>query len=221
MPEDGPVGLVICDDHVVFADALAAVLTQHGFAVRAVVSRLPAVVPALREHQPDVCLLDRRFGELDGLAVLEGIRLVASTTKVLVLTADPTAAGADEAIEAGAAGFVQKTFGVLTLVESIRRVVGGELVVNSHWANPRPSGGERGDALRLATHLTAREWECLAMLVEGLGTTQMAARLGVATTTVRSHVQALLSKLGVHSRLEAASLAVRHSLLERAGAAGR
>nr|WP_275404311.1 helix-turn-helix transcriptional regulator [Pseudonocardia acidicola] len=65
----------------------------------------------------------------------------------------------------------------------------------------------------MARHLTARERECLALLVEGLGTKAMARRLGVATTTVRSHVQATLTKLGTHSRLEAAALAVRYDLV--------
>ena len=72
----------------------------------------------------------------------------------------------------------------------------------------------------LAEHLTGREWQCLAMLVEGLNTTAMTARLGVSRTTVRTHVQALLTKLGVHSRLEAASLAVRYRLLDEDSTGG-
>ncbi len=67
---------------------------------------------------------------------------------------------------------------------------------------------------RLAAYLTIRERQCLQLLVEGLDTAQMAVRLGVSPATVRTHVQSLLTKLGVHSRLEAASLAVRHRLLE-------
>jgi two-component system nitrate/nitrite response regulator NarL len=67
---------------------------------------------------------------------------------------------------------------------------------------------------RLAGYLTARERECLRLLVEGLDTARMATRLGVSPATVRTHVQLLLTKLGVHSRLEAASLAVRYRLLD-------
>ncbi|MGH3753399.1 MAG: helix-turn-helix domain-containing protein [Pseudonocardiaceae bacterium] len=70
------------------------------------------------------------------------------------------------------------------------------------------------EARRLAAHLTARERECLVLLIEGLGTRAMTLRLGVSTTTVRSHVQGLLTKLGVHSRLEAAAFAVRYDLVE-------
>ena len=67
---------------------------------------------------------------------------------------------------------------------------------------------------RLAAHLTDRERQCLELLVEGHRTTTMARGLGVSTTTVRTHVQSVLTKLGVHSRLEAASLALRHSLID-------
>ncbi len=77
---------------------------------------------------------------------------------------------------------------------------------------PKPPGHD--DALRLASHLTDRERECLALLVEGLDTTAMARKLSVSRTTVRTHVQSVLTKLGVHSRLEAASFAVRYRLLD-------
>jgi DNA-binding NarL/FixJ family response regulator len=77
-------------------------------------------------------------------------------------------------------------------------------------------------ARRLAAFLTGRERQCLTLLVEGLDTTGMAAKLGVSQATVRTHVQSLLTKLGVHSRLEAASFAVRYRLLEDdVGGSGR
>ena len=76
-------------------------------------------------------------------------------------------------------------------------------------ARPSPVGA---DVRWRASYLTDREQQCLTLLVEGLGTAAMANRLGVRTTTVRTHVQSLLSKLGVHSRLEAATLAIRYSL---------
>jgi DNA-binding CsgD family transcriptional regulator len=66
----------------------------------------------------------------------------------------------------------------------------------------------------MANYLTHRELECLALLAAGLDTAAMAARLGLSTTTIRSHVQAVLTKLGVHSRLEAASLAMRYHLVD-------
>jgi DNA-binding NarL/FixJ family response regulator len=103
---------------------------------------------------------------------------------------------------------------VLALVAGIDRVLDGETIVDIP-AEPSVRWPERADSThRLAAHLTGRELECLAMLVEGLDTAAMVARLGVSRTTIRTHIQAVLTKLGVHSRLEAASVAVRYGLSE-------
>ncbi|RZQ60642.1 response regulator transcription factor [Amycolatopsis suaedae] len=211
------ISVVLCDDHTLFSDALAAVLARHGFTVRGSTTRLDGVVSLVRSRQPEVCLLDRRFAEGDALHLIDLIRVASPGTRVLVLTADRDAAGQQEALRAGAAGFVQKTCGVAELTAAIRTVASGQTAVSAVPVQARREPGRRGDAAaarRLAGHLTARERECLALLVEGLSTSEMVDRLGVATTTVRTHVQALISKLGVHSRLEAVSLAVRHSLLD-------
>jgi two-component system, NarL family, nitrate/nitrite response regulator NarL len=77
---------------------------------------------------------------------------------------------------------------------------------------PRPPG--TGEGRRLASHLTGRERQCLALLVEGLDTVAIARKLAVSQATVRAHIQSVLTKLGVHSRLEAASFAVRYHLLD-------
>ena len=81
---------------------------------------------------------------------------------------------------------------------------------------PRPARerARSDDARRLAAFLTARERECLNLVVEGLDTSGIATKLGVSAATVRTHVQSMLTKLGVHSRLEAASYAVRYGLLD-------
>jgi two-component system nitrate/nitrite response regulator NarL len=83
---------------------------------------------------------------------------------------------------------------------------------------PRPARdrARSDDARRLAAFLTGRERECLNLLVEGLDTSSIATKLGVSAATVRTHVQSVLTKLGVHSRLEAASYAVRYGLLDEA-----
>jgi two-component system nitrate/nitrite response regulator NarL len=75
---------------------------------------------------------------------------------------------------------------------------------------------ETAEAHQLATHLTRREWQCLGLLVQGLSTSAIAEGIGVSTTTVRTHIQSLLTKLGVHSRLQAVALTSRTSLLAKA-----
>lgn len=211
--------LVLGDNHSIFADALETVLTQRGFTVLAVALTLRRVHEAVREFQPDVCLLDRHFADGDSVDTLGELAKASPRTRTLVLTADRDPDGMLRALAAGAVGYVHKTRGLAVLVASLRRAVQGEVVVDLPTA-PASRNPAAAEVSRLAGYLTVRERQCLALLVEGLGTAAMAARLTVSTTTVRSHVQALLTKLGVHSRLEAASLAVRHSLVDRVDPTG-
>jgi DNA-binding NarL/FixJ family response regulator len=205
------VTVLLCDDHPVFAEALRAVLTGHGFGVCAVVHRAAEVVDAVAGHRPRVCVIDRHFADGDGLDLLPVVSAVDPTTRVLLVTADRDPDTARRALAAGAAGYLCKTAGVSALVSTITRVAAGEVVADL----PRPTGPApaHAEAHRLAGYLTPRERACLVMIVDGLGTAAIAERLGVSAATVRTYIQAVLTKLGVHSRLEAASFAVRHSLL--------
>lgn len=210
------VDLVLGDDHTIFVEALLAALPEHGFTVVATAGSVAATVEVVRRHAPDVCLLDRYFADGDGLDALGELRRSSPETKILVLTADGDVQGMRSALSSGASGYVNKMCGLGALVAAVEGVVAGEVVVElAAEKEPRLAGTT--DALRLAAHLTARERECLALLVEGAQTHAMAEGLGVSTTTVRTHVQSVLTKLGVHSRLEAACFALRHSLLEDLG----
>lgn len=206
--------MVLCDDHPVFAEALAVVLTRHGFLVRAVVHRAVDVVGVVTTHRPRVCVVDRHFADGDGLAELPRLRAASPATRVLLLTADRDPATARRALDAGAAGYLCKTAGVSALVSTISRVAAGEVVAVVPTPGSPVRAPEQVEAHRLAGYLTRRERACLAMMVDGLGTSAIASRLGVSVATVRTYAQAVLTKLGVHSRLEAASFAVRHSLLD-------
>ena len=208
--------VVLCDDHPIFVDALALVLGVRGFTVRAVVNRTAGIVDAVTGHRPDVCVIDRDFADGDGLDMIRPVLAASPSTRVLMLTADRDPQTAAAAMDAGASGFVGKTAGVSALVSTMTRIVHGETVIDVPPVRlpPAPSGPD-ADARRLAEYLTRRELECLALLVDGLGSQAIADRLGVSPATVRTYVQAVLTKLGVHSRLEAASFAVRHSLLGR------
>jgi two-component system nitrate/nitrite response regulator NarL len=212
--------LVVGDDHKVFLDALAMVLGQHGHTIT-VTRTVPETAAAVAHDRPDVCLIDRHFGGDDSLDAIEKMISASPGTKVLVLSADPDTEGILTALRAGASGYLHKTRGVTALTAAITRVLRGEVVVDVPKAPSRRQPRAADDAQRLASFLTGRERQCLALLVEGLDTTAMARKLGVSRATVRTHVQSLLTKLGVHSRLEAASFAVRYRLLEeRAGVAG-
>jgi DNA-binding NarL/FixJ family response regulator len=204
--------LVLSDDHGVFLDAMATVLSQHGYAVT--VSRtITGTLEAVQQRKPDVCLLDRYFPGADSMEVVGDLLDASPDTKILVLSADPGIDGVLRALQAGAAGYLHKTRGIAAVTTAIDRVRHGEVVVDVPRTMPRQRERGRDDLRRLAAYLTSRERDCLGFLVEGLDTSAMAARFGISQATVRSHIQAVLTKLGVHSRLEAASLAVRYHLL--------
>jgi two-component system, NarL family, nitrate/nitrite response regulator NarL len=203
--------VVLGDDHVVFLDALATVLCQHGHVVCGVARSTAEMVTRVNAHQPDVCLIDRNATANDHAQTIGRVLAACASTSVLVLGASPGSEAAEQALDAGASGYLHQSRGVGALVSALDRVLNGEIVVDVPQAAPsRPA--EPNQALRMAAHLTSRERECLMMLVEGLDTAAMVDRLGVSRTTVRTHLQAVLTKLGVHSRLEAASFAVRHRL---------
>jgi two-component system nitrate/nitrite response regulator NarL len=202
--------LVLCDDHAVFVEALGAVLGRHGYGVSAIVTEATAIVETVARRQPAVVVIDRHLGEADGIHIVPDVLRASPASRVLVLTADVDAATVQLARDAGAHGVMSKTAGVQALVTAVARVAAGEVVADL----PVPDAVRaRNDVQRLAVFLTPRERECLALLVEGCGSRVMAERLGVSTATARGYVQAVLNKLGVHSRLEAASVAVRFSLL--------
>jgi DNA-binding NarL/FixJ family response regulator len=205
--------LVVGDDHKVFLDGLSVVLSQRDFTVN-VARTVLETIDAVARHRPDVCLIDRRFVHGNGLRAIGQVIAASATTKVLVLSADASTDGVLEALSSGASGYLHKTRGVAALTVAISRILRGEVVVDVPKAPDTRHTIQRDGMQRLAGYLTARERECLRLLVEGLDTARMATMLGVAPATVRTHVQSLLTKLGVHSRLEAASLAVRYRLLD-------
>jgi two-component system, NarL family, nitrate/nitrite response regulator NarL len=204
--------IVLGDDHRVFVESLVSALVGAGFRVSAVARNLTGTIEAVSHHRPDICLLSRRFSDGDGIAAISHVTAVSPGTRIFVLTADGDNDAMRQAVRLGAAGFVDKTWGVGKLVQTLERIIDGAVVLDTPRATSARS--DISDARRLAAHLTTRERECLTLLVEGLDTRAMTVRLGVSTTTVRSHVQALLTKLGVHSRLEAATFAVRYDLVE-------
>jgi two-component system nitrate/nitrite response regulator NarL len=206
--------LVVGDDQVVFLDALADVIEQHGHTVTAVARDTGLMLAYVRSQQPDLCLIHRHRPRNDDSATIAAVHAASDSTSVVMVGA--LAGGNDllRALDAGMAGYVHISRSVTALVSAIERVLCGETVVDLPDAPPPRQQPEPSHASLLAARLTARERECLMMLVAGLDTTAIGARLGVSRTTVRSHMQAVLTKLGVHSRLEAASFAVRYRLVD-------
>jgi len=200
--------VLIADDHPVVRQGLAVLLeVQDDITLVGQASTGPEAVQLTLQHAPDVLLLDLKLPGLDGLGVLSELQAHQTRTRVLVLT---SAAGPDtpaRALQAGAAGFVYKDVDPDALVRAIRSVRDGHTVLAPEAAGlvtARPGGASQG-----ISALTAREREVLALLAAGQSNREIARSLQVSEKTVKTHVSAVLAKLGVADRTQAALLAVR------------
>lgn len=214
--------IVLADGQNLFVDALTAALERAGHRVVATATTRCALLEAIRRRQPDVVVIDSCLSDGDAIAAIVEIGAVEPAPKVILLTADGGHDMADRALEAGASGFIHKSHGLPAVLEMLHRVTAGGTVTATSISPPGGSGASGHYVRQLALYLTPRELECLRLLALGLDTREVARRLSVSTPTVRSHVQAVLGKLGVHSRMEAASLAIRYGLVDSdAGDAAR
>jgi two-component system nitrate/nitrite response regulator NarL len=206
--------LVLGDDQAIFLDALSMVLTQHGYEVGAVARSPQELLAHVRGQRPDACLIDCDLAVDEVIETIGRVRDASQDTIVVVLSANPDAAAAQRAMAAGASGYLHQSRGVDVLVDALERILNGECVVDVPGSGPARRAGRPTHAEHLAGALTGREREILSLLVAGLDTATMVQQMGVSRTTVRTHLQAVLTKLCVHSRLEAASFAVRHHLVD-------
>lgn len=207
---------VMVEDHTLFAEAVRPPLHSAGVDVVAVVTSGQDAVLAVREHRPHLALVDLRLPGESGLAVGSAILSEAPETKVLALTALDEAGIVREALRAGFQGYLTKDVSIREFVDAVRTAMDGQVVVSRRSASAvvGPGAAEEERVRRLTTQLTVREREILALLAEGASSREISDRFRIASNTVRTHVQSVLSKLGVHSRLEAAAFAVRHGLVE-------
>ena len=200
--------VLIADDHPVVRQGLAVLLeVQDDLVLVGEASDGMEAVRLTLERSPDVLLLDLKLPGLDGMGVLAHLRAQRAATRVLVLTSATGPTGPALALQAGAAGFLYKDVDPDALVRAIRSVHDGNTVLAREAAGlvAGPSGG---DARGIGA-LTPREREVLALIADGQSNREIARTLRVAEKTVKTHVSAVLAKLGVADRTQAALLAVR------------
>jgi two-component system nitrate/nitrite response regulator NarL len=214
---DGALGksVMIVDDHSLFAEAIRATLEERGMRFLGAVTNGREGIALASREQPDVALVDLGLPDAYGVNVGKTILEESPGTKVLAVTALNDSQAVKEALRAGFHGYLTKDTPLSSFVDSIIAALGGQVVVQQRPAGA--AGGKRTEeeesaALR-ADHLTAREREVLSLLVQGMSGNEIATRLSVSANTVRTHVQNILSKLQVHSRLEAATFAVRYGIV--------
>jgi two-component system nitrate/nitrite response regulator NarL len=207
---------LIVDDHLLFAEAIRSTLESNGIEVVAVATDGAEAMRAVQDHRPDLALVDIGLPDQSGLALGKQILADFRDTKVLAVSALDDPRVVKEAVRLGFSGYIMKETPVPRFVTSVLAAVDGQVVV-PHRVAARVAGARtrrEREAGILSEQLTPREKDVLELLVEGIDGDAIAERLGIARNTVRTHVQSILSKLQVHSRLEAAAFAVRHGIVE-------
>jgi two-component system, NarL family, nitrate/nitrite response regulator NarL len=196
-----------------FAEAIRSALDDAGMEAVGVVTTGRAALAFLEDDRPDVILLDLGLPDRSGLAVGREILEMWPEAKLMVLTALDDPKAVEEAMRAGFRGYLTKDTPVSRFVSSIEAIAAGQEVFPHRFAQRMRRPGSNDSVWLLISQLTPREREVLGLLVEGADGRTIATRLGISRNTVRTHVQSILTKLQVHSRLEAATLAVRHRVV--------
>ncbi len=207
--------VMIVDDHALFADALERVLERQNMELRLVNTAGDALELAPR-WAPDIALLDLGLPDMSGIELGTRLLELLPDTKVLAVTAMNEPQALRAAIKAGFHGFLTKNIPLQQFVASIETALEGQMVIPHKLAAPAAGhlSPEERQAALLITQLTQRELEVLTLLAIGAGGEEIAKKLNVSRNTVRSHVQNILTKLQVHSRLEAVAFAARHNVVK-------
>jgi len=193
---DAMIRLLIADDQDLIRSAFAALLgLEQDFEVVATVGRGDEVIDAARKHRPDVALLDIEMDGIDGLTAAGVLAEQVPGCRALILTTFGRPGYLKRAMEAGARGFVVKDAPPEQLVEAIRRVAAGELVVDPALAAETLAHGD--------SPLTARERDVLTTARPGQTVAEIASILFLSEGTVRNYLSSAIGKLGARNRTEA------------------
>jgi DNA-binding NarL/FixJ family response regulator len=204
--------LLLVEDHASFRQTLALMFGQEpDFEVVAQAGSLAEARQVLDGF--DLAVVDLSLPDGNGTELIGELRAANPHGMVLVLTASAQRGAYARAVEAGAAGVLNKSASIKDVIEASRRLAAGEAVLSTDELVRL--AGEQDHVTRSAIeNLTPREQEVLRLLAEGLSDKEIAERLYVGSGTVRTHVVSIFGKLGAHSRLQALVFAVRHGLVD-------
>jgi NarL family two-component system response regulator LiaR len=207
-----PIRVMLVDDHAMVRKGLATFLKI--FDDLQLVGEAESGAAAIKlcsEVLPDVILMDMVMPDMNGAAATRAIRQQFPQVQVIALTSFKEGDLVKNALEAGAIGYLLKDISADELVHAIRAANEGRATLSTEVAQALVESANQPPAPGL--DLTEREREVLALMIEGLNNTQIAGKLSVSPSTIKSHVSNILSKLGVASRTEAVTLALRSRLI--------
>ncbi|MET7651882.1 MULTISPECIES: response regulator transcription factor [unclassified Streptomyces] len=218
---DGPVRVVVADDQILVRTGFRMILTSHGIDVVAEAGDGEEAVAAVRRTRPDVVLMDIRMPQLDGLEATRRILSGASgEPRVIILTTFDLDQFVYDALAAGASGFLLKDVTPEHLVAAVRLVRTGDALlapaITRRLVERFAAAPEQVEPRRPHPELTAltpRELEVLRLLAHGMSNTELAARLYLSQTTVKTHVSRILAKLQLRDRVQAVVLAYETGLV--------
>ena len=203
--------VLIVDDHSMVRRGLAAILKNYPeFQVIGEARDGNQAMALCARNQPDVILMDLKMPELDGVATTRKILQKWSEIRVIALTSFLEKELVQDALQAGAIGYLLKNISGEALAEAIHAAYTGkpalshEALISLVQSDPEPKPGK---------DLTKREVEVLGELVKGFTNPEIAVQLSISKSTVKSHISSILSKLGVSHRAEAIALAIKHNIV--------
>jgi len=211
MPD--PIRVLIVDDHAVVREGLRTFLDlQDGIDVVGEAADGDEALVEAERLRPDVVLIDLVMPRVDGVQTMRELRRRSPRTRAVVLTSFLDDERLLQAMRAGAAGYLLKNAEPRELARAVRAAAAGEALIDPAVAARLVATLEQGPETR-ADRLTPREREVLALVGRGYANKRIAAELGIAEKTVKTHVSHVLAKLGVSDRTQAALYAVREGLV--------
>ncbi|WP_226846751.1 response regulator [Dehalogenimonas etheniformans] len=211
--ETKPIRVMLVDDHSVVRSGLKAMLAaEDDLELAGEAADGSEAVRFVERFKPDVILMDLLMPVMDGVAATKAIHDRYPDIRIIVLTSFKEREQVDGALKAGAMSYLLKTVSASELVSAIRGAMAGQSKLSSE-ATQVLIQEMRSPSAR-DYDLTAREKEILKLMVDGLPNTEIADKLGVSPSTAKFHVSNVLSKLGVASRTEAVSLALKQKLVK-------
>ena len=206
--------ILLIDDHRLFREGLQSLLQRRNIDVVAAVGDGNEGIKLARELNPDIILLDMRMPIIDGISVLIQLKNRELKMPIVILTTSTNEQDLLEALKNGASGYLLKDMEPDALVTALRDINAGKTVVAPHLTSVlvRFIQGDTNVTEELGpfSELTPRESEILKLIADGQGNKLIARNLGISDGTVKLHVKAVLRKLEVHSRVEAAVMYIEH-----------